>query len=72
MTTVINNPGDGSGEGAGAGVVLGVLIAIIIIVLFFVYGLPALRNQVPKDDNSIDVNVTLPADNNNNPAPANY
>ncbi len=68
MTTVVNNPGDG--DSSGTGVIVGVLIAIIIIVLFFMYGLPAIRNNQPAPNNgSVDVNVTLPAGENNTPAP---
>lgn len=43
MTTVINNPG-GEG-GSGVGIIVGVVLAIAIIAIFFIYGLPALRNN---------------------------
>ena len=58
MTTVINTPSNG--ESTGSGFVIGVAFVIVIIIgLFFVYGLPALRNNTaPK---SVDVNVKLPA-----------
>lgn len=60
MTTVINNPG----EGSGAGAIIGVVVALAIIALLFVYGLPAIRNKTA--DNaapSASVNVTLPSSN---------
>lgn len=62
MATVINNPGDNSrGEGSGVGVIVGIIIALLIIVLFFVYALPAIRNNDAGAGNGgIDVNVDLP------------
>jgi hypothetical protein len=62
MTTVINTPGSGNnGDNSGLGMIVGILIAVIAIALFFIYGLPAMRgNEAPKDD-SLNVNVTLPA-----------
>ena len=63
MTTIINNPGGGdNGAGSGVGMIIGVIIALALVALFFVYGLPALRNQ-GNSNGSIDVNVKLPADN---------
>lgn len=58
MTTVINTPSNG--ESTGGGFVLGVVLVIVIVLgLFFVYGLPAIRdNAQPK---SVDINVKLPA-----------
>jgi|GEM_PF-658166 len=67
MADVIKNYSDtGSSEGSGVGIILGVLVAIILIVLFFVYGLPRLRNQQAAPQNgSLDVNVQLPASGSN-------
>lgn len=62
MTTVINNPGEGSNNnGPGMGIILGVIIAIIFIALFFVYGLPALRgtNQAQPSKPTINVPDTI-------------
>ncbi|MDP3799805.1 MAG: hypothetical protein Q8Q90_00020 [bacterium] len=53
MATIINNP-DGSGGDGGGGLVLGVVLTLVIVVLFFVYGLPALRN------NNSGTNIDVP------------
>ena len=60
MTTVINTPSNG--ETTGGGFVIGIVFVVVILLgLFFVYGMPAMRNNnnnaQPK---SIDVNVKLP------------
>ncbi len=63
MTTVINNPGDSSGSTAG--IIIGIVVVVVLGVLFFVYGLPAIRNSgAPPGNNSIDLNVKLPAGEN--------
>lgn len=64
MTTIINTPGTGNSDGSDSGVAT-VLIVIVLLVaagLFFVYGLPAIRNanNAPKTD-SINIDVKLPA-----------
>ncbi len=61
MTTVINTPS--SGESTGGGFALGVILVIVILLgLFFVYGLPAIRNSNNNAQlKSIDVNVKLPS-----------
>ena len=62
MTTVINNPGEGSNDNSsGMGIIFGVIIAIILIALFFVYGLPALRrtNQAQPSGPTINVPETI-------------
>ena len=57
MTTVINTPSNG--ESTGGGFVIGVVVVVLIALgLFFVYGLPAIRNN--GNPKSIDVNVQLP------------
>lgn len=65
MTTVINNPGNGEGSSGVAGLLTGVIIVILFLVLFFLYGLPMIRNsnapaQESPENNSLDINVTLP------------
>ncbi len=64
MVTVVNTP-PGSGESdSGVGLIVGIILAIVVIALFFIYGLPALRNSaqpVPQDNNrDINIDVDLP------------
>ena len=61
MTTVINNPGNGEDSSGGIGVIVSVIILLIAGALFFVYGLPMMRNSETPKENSIDINVKLPA-----------
>ncbi len=63
MATVINNPGNGGREDSGIGMIIGVLVVIVLIVLFFVYGLPAIRNNQTAP-NDINVDVDLPGGDN--------
>lgn len=63
MNTVINNP-NSSGESSWVGMTIGIILAIILIVLFFVYALPALRNNAD-NDGGINLNVDLPNYDNN-------
>lgn len=67
MATVINNPGNGESNGGGAGLIIGIVILVVVVALFFIYGLPAMRNNdsgttvnVP---DQIDVNVDTPSTN---------
>lgn len=63
MTTIINTPPSVDSADSGLGLVLGIIVAIMILVLFFIYGLPYIRdNSTPKND-SINVNVQLPSTN---------
>lgn len=62
MTTVVNNP-SGESSGSGMGFMVGMIVLAVLAVLFFVYGLPALRQsassggvQIEVPD-QIDVNV---------------
>ncbi len=62
MTTIINTPQPANDSNGGMGMIIGLVVLIILAFMFFVYGLPALRNirvgtpqiNVPS---SIDVNV---------------
>ena len=73
MATIINNPSDRSDRvddsGSGAGLIVGIIFGIIIIALFFMYALPAIRNNSATTNqpnpNSVDVNVQLPGGGNN-------
>lgn len=74
MTTIINNPGGGDGSGGGMGPVIGIVILVIIVAFFLIYGLPAIQNsKAPQDNNSLDINVKLPAgeSNSDNSTPSN-
>jgi hypothetical protein len=69
MATVINNPG-GSEESSGLGMMIGVILAVLVIILFFVYGLPAIRNSnAPSQPNDINVDVDLPSGGGGNSQP---
>lgn len=62
MTTVINTPQPASDQSSGMGMIIGLAVLIIFGFLFFVYGIPALRNMrvgTPQINvpSSIDVNV---------------
>ncbi|MES2087554.1 MAG: hypothetical protein V4467_01025 [Patescibacteria group bacterium] len=46
MTTIINTPPQNqSPESTGAGILIGITIVILLAILFFLFGLPYLRNQ---------------------------
>jgi hypothetical protein len=64
MATVINNPGQSESTGGGTGIVVGAIVLLVVVALFFMYGLPAMRNtnqgstvNVP-DRVQVDVNET--------------
>lgn len=62
MTTIVNTPPAQNEAGGSMGMIVGLIALILVAYLFFVYGLPALRNvqlgapqiNVPAQ---IDVNV---------------
>ena len=62
MTTVINTPQPDNDSSGGMGMIIGLVVLVVFGFLFFVYGLPALRNMrfggteinIP---DKIDVNV---------------
>ncbi|MBV9462617.1 MAG: hypothetical protein JO317_00165 [Verrucomicrobiae bacterium] len=60
MATVVNNPGNGD-TGSGMGFIVGILVVVILGIVFFVYGLPALKNNTSSapttTEHKIDVNV---------------
>lgn len=62
MTTIINTPQPASDQSSGMGMIIGLVVLIVFGLLFFVYGLPALRNMklgTPQINvpSSIDVNI---------------
>ena len=66
MTTVVNNPAPTGthDSGSGMGFFLGLIVLLLLVFLFFVYGLPALRNSFSTPSinvpGQIDVNVNTP------------
>ena len=84
MATIINNPGSrGSDSDADStiSIIIGFILLLVVVGLFFVYALPALRNNTNNNANpqnsSLDVNLKLPAGGSDaplapaTPAPAN-
>jgi hypothetical protein len=61
MTTVVNNPGNGSNTDGGAGVVIGAVLVLLVLIGAIILALPYLREQVEgmKPENPT-INVTLP------------
>lgn len=49
MTTIVNTPPSVESSDSGLGLILGIMIAIALIAIFFVYGLPALRQNQPNN-----------------------
>lgn len=66
MTTIINNPDTGSGGSGGAGLIIGLVLVLVAIALFFLFGLPALRNS------SANTTVNVPDKINVNVNKSNY
>lgn len=63
MTTIVNTPSSGESSDSGLGLILGAVMAIALITLFFIYGLPALRqnNNQSGSTNTIVVPIVGPA-----------
>ncbi len=59
MTTIVNTP-RGESTDSSLGMILGVIIAIALVVLFFVYGLPALRQGSQPSEGGTNINVSVP------------
>ena len=62
MTTIINTPQPNEDSSGGMGMIIGLVVLVLVGFLFFMYGLPALRQMrlgnpqinVPSE---IDVNI---------------
>lgn len=60
MATIVNNPAPSNDSSGGMGMIFGVIGLLIVLYLFFIYGLPAIRQvgtpqiNIPSE---IDVNV---------------
>lgn len=60
MTTIINTPPNG--ESTSGGFIIGIgFVVVIAFALFFIYGLPALKNRNSANSNPVNVNLQLPA-----------
>lgn len=78
MATIINNPGNrgsNSDSDSTISIIIGFILLLVVVGLFFVYALPALRNNAENSaapqNSSLDVNLKLPAgDGGNSPSPA--
>lgn len=60
MVTVVNNPTPSNDSNEGMGMIIGVIGLIVMVYLFFIYGLPAIRQMGNPQINipsKIDVNV---------------
>ncbi len=63
MTTIVNNPPPSNDSGGNMGMIIGLIVLLVLGYLFFIYGIPALRQiqlgspqiNIPS---KIDVNVT--------------
>lgn len=60
MTTIVNTPPASKESGGGIGMIVGFLVLIVVVYLFFVFGLPAIRQMGSPQINipsKIDVNI---------------
>lgn len=62
MTTIINTPQPKEDSSGGMGTIIGLVVLVLFVFLFFVYGLPAIR-QIKLGGTQINVpeeiNVTV-------------
>ncbi len=59
MSTIINTPGSQTSDSGGMGMIIGVLLVLVVGVLFYLYALPALRNEEVKSTTT-EIKVELP------------
>lgn len=62
MTTIVNNPPAPKESEGGMGMIMGLIVLLVMAYLFFVYGLPAIRQMQPATPQinipeKIDVNI---------------
>lgn len=65
MTTIINNPPPENNSGGGVGMIIGIIVLLVLAYLFFIYGIPAIKQMqlgspqinIPS---KIDVNINQP------------
>ncbi len=65
MTTIVNTPAPSNDSGGGMGMIVGLIVLAAVLFIFFVYGLPAIRQMQPATPQinipgKIDVNVNQP------------
>lgn len=63
MTTIVNSPPASNDSSGGMAMIFGTIALVVVAYLFFVYGLPSIRNAVSPQVNipsKIDVNVVAP------------
>ena len=65
MTTIVNTPAPAEKSDGGMGMIVGLIVLAVIVFLFFVYGLPAIRQMqvaTPQINipSKIDVNINQP------------
>ena len=63
MTTVINNPGDGSNDSSGSsGVIVGAVLVVLVLVVVLIFALPYIRQQIDamSHPGKPTINVQLP------------
>ncbi len=71
MTTIINTPPSGESSNSGLGIVVGVLVIAVLAALFFIYILPKIgTDNTAPEDNTINVNVELPTNEDASPSPS--
>jgi hypothetical protein len=64
MSTIINNP-SGTGEDGSSGSSVAIVAIVILLIaagiLFFVYGLPAIKNMKTATPSTTNIQVEIPA-----------
>jgi len=60
MTTIVNNPPVSNDSNGGIGMIIGVIVLIAVAYIFFMYGIPAIKQMGSPQiniPNKINVNV---------------
>lgn len=60
MTTIVNTPAPVEQSNGGMGMIIGLIVLAVVLFIFFVYGLPAIRQIGSPQINipsKIDVNI---------------
>ncbi len=63
MTTIVNTPAPAEKSDGGMGMMIGLIVLAAVVLIFFVYGLPAIRQMGSPQINipsKIDVNINQP------------